>query len=128
MGEGVRTAPIDWYYHSFPLREAGQEAVSLEWTAALAEGIVDRAEASGDETPLGPVLHWAHLLKAEQGPEGDWPARVNARTGAAIGSERTRAPARLLERLGAFLASTEFEDAVRRAGEPERSEDAAPHP
>ena len=62
------------------------------------------------------MLHWAHILKAEQGPDGDWPAVVNARAGTAIGATRTREPAVLLARLDMLLDFSEFEAAVARAG------------
>ncbi len=77
---------------------------------------IDRAEKTGDEAHFGPVLHWAHILKAEQEQDGSWPAQINARSGAAIGTARTRAPAGLLARLDALLDSTEFEAAIARAG------------
>jgi len=108
------TAPPNWWYHSFPLRSKGEEVISIDWVADLARERIDRAETLGDEAPLGPTLHWAHLLKIEQGPKGDWPAWVNARTGAPVGTARTLSPVRLLERLGALLRSDEFKAAVER--------------
>ena len=108
-------APLDWAYALFPLQGEGEEILSLEWVARIAHERIDRAEKTGDEAHFGPVLHWAHILKAEQGPEGDWPAQVNARTGAAMGAARTRVPAGLMARLDALLDSTEFEAAVARA-------------
>lgn len=67
---------------------------------------------SGDETLLGTVLHWAHILKSEQGPDGVWPAIVNARNGQPRSEERTCAPVTLLERLGSLVDTTEFDAAV----------------
>ena len=108
-------APLDWAYALFPLQGERQETLSLEWLIRLAHQRIDRAQETGDEAHFGPVLHWAHLLKVEQGPDGDWPAQVNARTGEAVGAARTREPARLLARLDALLDSCEFEAAVARA-------------
>jgi hypothetical protein len=108
-------APLDWAYALFPLPAEGEESLSIEWLVRLAHERIDRAGEMGDEAHFGPVLHWAHILKSEQGPDGDWPAHLNARTGAAIGAARTRTPAQLLARLDALLDSSEFEAAVARA-------------
>jgi len=108
-------APLDWAYALFPLQGEGEESLSLEWVVSVAHKLIDSAQGTGDEAHFGPVLHWAHLLKAEQGPDGDWPASVNARTGAAMGGARFREPARLLARLDVLLDSSEFEAAVARA-------------
>ena len=109
------TAPPDWYYSLFPLTGDDVEEVATDWVMAVSDDLLHRAAVEEDEAHLGPVLHWAHLLKVAQGPEGDWPARFNARTGAAIGAERTRSPGALFERLGELLDSTEFEYAARLA-------------
>jgi len=108
-------APLDWAYAHFPLQGEGEELLSLEWVVRIAHERIDRAAETGDEEHTGPVLHWAHILKIEQGPNGDWPALINARTGAALGTARTRAPAGLMARLDALHDSTEFEAAVARA-------------
>jgi len=110
-------APNDWYYHLFPLQGEENEALSLDWVVETALQLIDRTRATGDEAHFGPTLHWAHLLKTEQGPDGDWPAVVNARTGAPLGPARTRAPATLLACLGELLQSSEFETAIARAHE-----------
>lgn len=108
-------APLDWAYALFPLQAEGEEGLSLDWLVGLAHKLIDTAEETGDEAHFGPVLHWAHILKSEQGPDGDWPALVNARTGAAVGAAQTREPARLLARLDTLLGSSEFEAAVALA-------------
>lgn len=108
-------APLDWAYALFPLQGEGEELLSLEWVVRVAGERIDRSEETGNEAHFGPVLHWAHILKVEQGPNGDWPAQVNARTGAPIGTARTRAPAGLMARLEALLDATEFEAAIARA-------------
>jgi hypothetical protein len=108
-------APLDWAYALFPLQRDDNEILSLQWLVGLAHERIDRAQSTGDEAHFGPVLHWAHILKIEQGPDGDWPAHVNARTGASIGSARTLAPAGLMARLDALLHATEFETTVARA-------------
>jgi hypothetical protein len=110
----MHQAPSNWHYHSFPLPDEDTEVISLGWVAELGHKLMDRAETTGDQAHFGPVPHWAHLLKIEQGPEGDWPLQVNARTGEAVGEERTCAPADLLERLGDVLRITEFDTLVER--------------
>jgi hypothetical protein len=114
--DALPEAPLDWAYANFPLPSEGEESLSMEWLVNVAYVLIDRAEETGNEAHFGPVLHWAHILKSEQGPAGDWPALVNARTGAVIGAARTREPGRLLARLDALLDSSEFETAVARAG------------
>jgi hypothetical protein len=110
-------APLDWAYALFPLQEEGGEILSLEWLVRLAHERIDRAQETGDEAHFGPVLHWSHILKIEQGTTGDWPAQVNARTGAAVGPARTRSPAELMVRLDELLDATEFETAIARAAD-----------
>jgi hypothetical protein len=108
-------APLDWAYAHFPLQREDDPILSLEWVVSEALVRIDRAEQTGDETHFGPVLHWAHILKAEQSPEGDWPSLVEARTGAAVGTARTRSPAALMARLDAFFDAAEYEAAIARA-------------
>ena len=91
------------------------EKLRLEWVVRIAHERIDRAAETGDEAHTGPVLHWAHILKIEQGPNGDWPTLINARTGAAVGADRTRVPAGLMARLDALHDSTEFEAAIALA-------------
>ncbi|HEY3267431.1 MAG TPA: hypothetical protein VGM37_10920 [Armatimonadota bacterium] len=102
-------APLSYRYFLFPLDADGEDAITLERLCRHANALIDSAQAEADETHFGPVLHWAHILKTERGPDGAWPAAVNARTGEPIGPERTTAPAQLLARLGALLDTTEFE-------------------
>lgn len=113
---GVRADP-EWAYSLFPLPHEAAEALSLEWVAQVGEELLDRAAATDDQSHFGPVLHWAHLLKTAQQPQGDWPLHINPRTGECLGPERTRTPARLLERLGRVLDSSEFDDAVALAAQ-----------
>jgi hypothetical protein len=108
-------APSDWHYHLFPLEAVGEETLSLDWVTDAAMRLMERGVGNRDEAEYEAVPHWAHLLKLEQGPEGDWPAVVNARTGEALGAERTRKPAAMLARLGELLSTTEFEAAVTLA-------------
>jgi hypothetical protein len=110
----MHPAPSNWRYHSFPLPDEDTEVISLAGVAKLGHELMDRAEATGNQAHFGPVPHWAHLLKIEQGPDGDWPLRVNAKTGEPVGEERTCAPADLLARLGDVLQITEFDTAVER--------------
>jgi len=118
----MTTAPIGWAWFHFPLEGEGTEALDIENVVRLAHEALDRAAASGDREHLGPVLHWAHQLKTEQTEAGDWPAAVNARTGAALGAGRTRTPAGLMRRLEEILQSTEFSECIARADtRPERS-------
>lgn len=107
-------APCDWHYHLFPLPYASSEVITLDWVVAVAEDLLELAALTGDAAQVGPVLHWAHLLKIAQDAGSDWPAEVNARTGAAVGMARTRSPARLLQHLGEAMDSSEFDDAVAR--------------
>jgi hypothetical protein len=111
----VRLSPADWRFHRFPLSEEGGEEIEIEEVVRLGLEALDQAARTGDRTPMGPIPHWAHLLVCEQGETGDWPKRINVRTGEAVGKERTKGPARLLSRLGAFLGSSEFDQAVQFA-------------
>lgn len=95
--------------------------MSTDWVIHVSNHLLHRAAVEEDDAVFGPVLHWAHLLKVEQGPQGDWPAHFNARTGTPIGAARTRTPGALFDRLDEILDSTEFEYAARlaRRGEDE---------
>jgi hypothetical protein len=93
----------------------GDERLSMERLTDYALELLDQAEVSGDESHFGPVLHWAHILSHEQAADGTWPAMADARTGAAVGTARTRRPAALLERLANKLGSVEFDETVARA-------------
>lgn len=113
--EPAAIAPSDWYYPLFPLSAVSEEEVSLDWLVEQAASRLKQAQDADERAYLGPVLHWAHLLKFEQGPEGDWPALVNARTGTAVGEKRTRAPGELMAALAECLLSSEFDEAVKLA-------------
>lgn len=91
----------------------------------LCHEALDQAEAYGDEAPMGPVLHWAHVLKTEQRPDGTWPVWVNARTGQAESQDATRGPAAVMERLAKILHTTEFDECIRLAGAAQK---AVPNP
>jgi hypothetical protein len=111
----MRLTPPDWRYHRFPIPDDETEEILLVEVSRLGLEMIDLGEKAGDQEFFGRVPHWAHLLKCEQSPSGDWPARVNARTGRPLGDERTRKPAELLARLGAIFKSSEYEGAVSRA-------------
>lgn len=106
-------APSDWAYHGFPV-ERGEE-LSLDDVALQGIERITRADATGEYTLIGPVLHWAHRFVSSQGSDGGWPAAVNARTGELLGERRTWLPSRMLATLGDFLDSSEFDHAVERA-------------
>ncbi|HZP80314.1 MAG TPA: hypothetical protein VFB21_01630, partial [Chthonomonadaceae bacterium] len=109
-GELPPVAPPDWYYSGMPLAGPDEEIVTLETALNVLHAQADRV-TERDTSPLGGVLHVAHLLKSEQGADGQWPDTLNARTGQAVGSGRTIAPVTLFRRLNALLNSTEFEAA-----------------
>lgn len=113
-GEAFPLAPPEWFYSGMPLTGPGEEIVTLETALQVLHAQADRVTES-DTSPLGGVLHVAHLLKSEQGTDGQWPEAVNARTGRAVGNGRTIAPVTLLRRLNAMLNSTEFEAACEEA-------------
>jgi len=115
VGPVYAVAPLDWAYELFPLPAEGEEIISLEWVAEVAQGLFDLAEATGDRAHIGPTLHWAHRFVITQGREGDWPFLVNARTGEVVTTQRTRKPVEFLARLGDLLQSSEFEHVVARA-------------
>lgn len=106
-------APPDWAYHGFPLLSG--ERLSLECAAELGMARIELARDTGDRTLIGSVLHWAHRFVSSQGPDGDWPAEVNARTGEPVCRNRTSEPAQMLAMLGDFLDSSEFDRAVARS-------------
>lgn len=115
----MHTAPNDWYLHLFPLTAEGEEVLPLEYVVEVAEGFIRETVRTGDHVHLGPPLHWAHLLKYELGSGSDWPAVINARTGDAIGEERTRRPAELLAKLAEMLDTAEFDAAVAACASPD---------
>lgn len=97
-----------------PLEHPGDDFIRTGWTVRLALDLVNAAMERGS-ADYGPVLHWAHLFKALQGPDGLWPARIAGRTGEAVGSRRTREPLRLLRLLRDALGTTEFDQAIARS-------------
>lgn len=109
------TAPQGWAWALFPLEEGDRETLRTETVVRRGMALVKEAERSGDYAPIGPVIHWAHIFKSEQGIDGDWPAAVNARTGEAINAARTASPAKLMARLDALLESTEYAACIEAA-------------
>lgn len=82
----------------------------------------------GYDEEIGAVMHWAHILKSEQTPEGVWPRFVNARTGTMTGRQFTHSPAGILVSLAALLDTTEFDVAIRKSLEAKsRSTTGDPH-
>lgn len=118
-------APLEWRYALFPLEREGEEILSLEAVVHRAEERLTIAETRGDRTPLGPVYHWAHILKSVQEPDGAWPSVVNARTGETVGTARTRAPASLMGRLDRLLNACEYEATIARAYPPGMRDDTS---
>jgi len=108
----------DWRYAGMPLASADEEVADLDAAVATMLRALDGL-TPGDRSPLGPLLHVAHILKSEQGPDGLWPARINARTGEAIGRERTSSPVELLRGLDHCMNGTEFERCYARPAETE---------
>jgi hypothetical protein len=107
-------SPPEWARNGFPLPAPNAEVVTMEFVVMTLHALADEA-TDADTTPLGAVLHVAHLLKTMQGADGRWPDTFNARTGEAIGEGRTFAPVPLFRRLNAMLYSTEFERACEYA-------------
>lgn len=104
--------PPEWVYNCFPLPAPDVEAVTLDYIVdAMQEEI--NACTEWDSTPLGRVLHVAHMLVCYQGEDGLWPAAFNLRTGRETTLIRSSAPHDLMNRLNDILASTEFDFAIR---------------
>lgn len=115
-GEGQGwIAPLDWAWGRFPLDAEGEETLLLEHVIQYTDALIAEARRLDDEALIGPIMHWAHILKTEQGPDGAWPSVVNARTGETIGAARTLAPATLMARLDALLDSSEYAACIARA-------------
>jgi hypothetical protein len=108
-------APPGWVWMGFRISEPSGETLSIAEVVADGLRLIDESERTGDQSHFGPVMHWAHILKTEQGPDGAWPDAVNARTGEPIGTARTHAPATLMARLDALLDSTEYAACIERA-------------
>lgn len=106
--------PPDWVYNCFPQPEPNVEVVTLRYVVDAMQEEVDRC-TEWDSTPLGPVLHVAHMLVCFQGADGLWATVLNLRTGEDVGAERSHAPRDILCRLNEILASSEFDSAIRRS-------------
>lgn len=104
--------PMDWYYGLFPLDTEGETILSIDRVVEIAHTLLNQTEATEDDLWYSPTLHWMHIIKAEQGTDGAWPAIVNARTGEPVGTARTRTPADYMERVNRHLQSSEFEQTV----------------
>ena len=105
--------PPDWVYNCFPLPAPDMEVVTIGYIVDAIQEEVDHC-TEWDSTPLGPVLHVAHMLVCFQGADGLWAAALNLRTGEDAGAERSHAPCDLLRRLNEILASSEFDSAISR--------------
>lgn len=107
-------SPPEWTRNCFPLPDEDAEILTLDWLIPTLHTHIDTV-TEADTTALGQALHVGHMLVTMQGADGRWPATFNARTGEAIGDERTFAPISLFQRMNAMLDSTEFDSAVSRA-------------
>ena len=105
--------PPEWVCNRFPMPTPETEEVTLDYVIVAAQAEVD-ACTKWDTTPLGRVLHVAHMLVSHQGSDGLWAATWNLRTGEEIGVERSSAPLALFRRLNDVLGSSEFDFALRR--------------
>jgi hypothetical protein len=106
-------SPPEWVYNCFPMPTPETEIVTLAYVIAAMQAEADSC-TEWDGTPLGRVLHVAHMLVSHQGIDGLWAARFNLRTGDPVGEERSGLPLPLLRRLNAILDSTEFDFTLRR--------------
>lgn len=104
----------DWCCTCFPLPAPDVEITEME---AIVTALFEHASriTEADRTALGPAMHVAHILVTRQEADGLWPARLNLRTGDAVGEERSAAPIRLMRWLNQLLFSTEFDLTLRRA-------------
>jgi hypothetical protein len=105
--------PPEWVYNRFPMSSLETEAVTLDYVIAAMQVETDSC-TEWDSTPLGRVLHVAHMLVSHQGDDGLWASVFNLCTGEEIGVERSSAPLPLLHRLNSILDSSEFDFALRR--------------
>jgi hypothetical protein len=107
------TSPF-WVCNVFPQPTPDAEVVTLDYIImALDRHTAHITEA--DSTPLGAAMHVAHMLMSLQGPDGLWPARINLRTGEAVGDSRSAAPVSMMRRLDELLDANEYEWTIRRA-------------
>jgi len=112
--EDVCWAPPEWTLCGFPLTGPDIAEVRLDTvTAVLLQLAATISEA--DSVALGPAMHVAHMLVTRQGIDGRWPARLDARTGAALSNARTYAPIALFECLAEALQTSEFDRVLERA-------------
>lgn len=112
--EAVAWAPPEWACCGFPLESPECETVVLETALAVLHSLADTI-TEADSTALGPAMHVAHMLISRQGPDGKWPAALNARTGEYISPQRTDLPIRLYRRLADLLDTTEFDHVIEYA-------------
>ena len=105
------TSP-DWVYSCFPMPTPETEVVTLDYVIVAMNAETDSC-TEWDGSPLGRVLHVAHMLVSHQGADGLWPAAFNMRTGNAVGGERSSAPLPLMRRLNDILDSSEFDFSLR---------------
>jgi hypothetical protein len=105
--------PPEWVYNRFPMPASETEEVTLDYVIAAMQAEVEIC-TEWDSTPLGRVLHVAHMLVSHQGDDGLWAATFNLRTGDEVGIERSSAPLPLLRRLNSILDSSEFDFTLRR--------------
>ncbi len=105
--------PPEWVYNCFPLPALEAETVTLDYVIETMQAETDSC-TEWDSTPLGRVLHVAHMLVSHQGADGLWASALNLRTGEEIGGSRSSAPLPLLQRLNVLLDSSEFDFALRR--------------
>jgi len=105
--------PPEWVYNCFPVPTLETEVVTLDYVIAAAQAEVD-ACTEWDTTPLGRVLHVAHMLVSHQGVDGLWAATFNLRTAEESSGERSSAPLPLFRRLNDILGSSEFDFSLRR--------------
>ncbi|MBM4040152.1 MAG: hypothetical protein FJ290_16730 [Planctomycetes bacterium] len=99
----LRTStPRDWAYPSMPRSHAG-EVLQVCRTGMVGLAYLDLLAATGDKAFLNAASAIADSLKATQRPEGRWPFRVNARTGAIV-EDYTSDQAEAILLLDALLA------------------------
>ena len=108
-------APPEWACCCFPVPEPTQEVLTMEYVISTLQAHLDSV-TDADSTALGRALHVGHLLTVMQSEAGDWPARINVRTGEWIGDERSLDPVPLFQRMTAMLGTTEFDHVIRKVG------------
>lgn len=108
--------PPEWVYNCFPMPAPETEVVTLDYVIAAMHAEADSC-TEWDTSPLGRVLHVAHMLVSHQGVDGLWPSTFCLRTAEGIGVERSSAPLPLFRRLNDLLGSSEFDFSLRRGEE-----------